>query len=152
MDKNFTENAVKLWKKVGTHNIMVLATGSESRISARPMSIIIYDGKFYCQTDESFLKYRQIAKNPNVALSCNNISIEGKCRIVGHPLDEDNSFFADRFKRHFSNSYKMYTAIPTERLLEITPSLIYLWKYKLLTPYMEYFDFENQIYRIEKMA
>jgi len=151
MENQFVEKTAKLWKKMGTHNIMVLATGSGGRISSRQMSVIVYNEKFYCQTDETFLKYKQITENPNVALSYKNLSIEGKCRTIGHPLDKDNSFFADRFKKHFSLSYKSYTAIPTERLLEITPTLVYSWEYKLLTPYMEYFDFENRAYRIEKM-
>jgi len=151
VENQFTEKSIKLWKKFGTHNIMVLATGTNNRISSRQMSVIVYDGKFYCQTDETYLKYKQITENPNVALSYKNFSIEGKCRIIGHPLDKENSFFADRFKKHFSHSYKLYTALPTEKLLEITPTLIYSWEYKLLTPYMEHFDFENQTYSIEKM-
>jgi len=145
------EKSVKLWKKFGTHNIMVLATGSDNRISSRQMSVIVHDGKFYCQTDDTYLKYKQITENPNVALSYKNFSIEGTCHIIGHPLANENSFFADRFKKHFPHSYKAYTALPTERLLEITPTVIYSWEYKLLVPYMEYFDFENQTYRIEKM-
>ena len=151
LENQFAEKVAKLWKKFGTHSIMVFATGSENRISSRPISIITYDKQFYCQTDERYLKYKQVTENPNVALSCKNLSIEGKCHVIGHPLEKGNSFFAERFKKHFPHSYKSYSALPTEKLLEITPTLIYSWAYRLLTPYMEYFDLEEQTYRIEKM-
>jgi len=151
MESQFVKETAKLWKKLKTHGTMALATCTDNRITSRQMSVIVHDGKFYCQTDETFLKYKQITQNPNVALCYKNFSIEGVCKIIGHPLDEENSFFADRFKKHFYLSYKLYTARPTEKLLEITPSLIYSWEYKLTSPYMEYFDFENRLYRIEAM-
>ena len=151
LENQFMEKAIKLWKKIGTHGIMALASYANNRITSRQMSVIVHGGKFYCQTDEAFLKYKQIIQNPQVALCYKNFSIEGVCQIIGHPLDKDNSFFADRFKKHFYLSYKSYTARPTEQLFEITPSLIYSWEYKLTKPYMEHFDFENQLYRIEAM-
>ena len=82
-------NLSRLWKKIGTHGIMVLSTCTENRVSSRPMSVIINDGKFYCQTDENYLKYRQICKNPSVALSINNFSIEGECTCIDRPIDEN---------------------------------------------------------------
>lgn len=63
--------------------------------------------------------------------------------------DGKNAFFANAYKKHFGGSYKAYSALPTERLLEITPTLIYSWNYKLTKPYMEYWDFRNEIYRKE---
>lgn len=61
-----------LWKKIGTHGIMTLSTCSEKRVTSRPMSMIVIDGRFYCQTDQTYLKYRQILKNPNVAICHKN--------------------------------------------------------------------------------
>jgi len=149
MENNFSEKTLKLWKKIGTHGIMTLSTCAENRVTSRSMSVVVYDVKFYCQTNETFLKYKQIAVNPNVALCLKNYSIEGKCRIIGNPLDESNSHFIELFKKHFFMSFKAYSALPTEKLLEITPVLIYSWEYKLTKPFMEYFDFENQTYRLE---
>jgi hypothetical protein len=151
MENQFAEKAIKLWQKIGTHGIMSLATCVDNRVSSRSMSVIVHDEKFYCQTDETFLKYKQITQNPNVALCYNNFSIEGKCCIIGQPLDEYNSFFAERFKKYFFGSFEAYTALPTEKLLEIKPVLIYSWEYELTKPYMEYFDFDNQLYRIKTM-
>lgn len=145
----FLEHSRELWKKVGSHGIMTLATCAENRVTARVMSVIVYNGKFYCQTDENFLKYKQITKNPNVALCYKNYSIEGVCRCIGKPLDEKNIFFAKAFKKHFFASYKAYSALKTECLLEITPTLIYVWEYEFMKPYMEYWDFTNKEYKRE---
>jgi hypothetical protein len=150
MENTFSENSLNLWKKIGTHGIMTLSTCADNRVTSRSMSVVIHDGRFYCQTDETFLKYKQIVINPNVALCFKNYSIEGKCRIIGNPLDESNGYFINLYKKHFLMSYKAYSAIPTERLLEIVPTLIYSWEYKFTKPYMEYFDFDNQTYRLEK--
>ena len=146
MENNFNEMTAKLWKKVGTHGIMTLSTCAESRVTSRSMSVIVYGGKFYCQTDETFLKYKQIEVNPNVALCFKNYSIEGKCRVIGSPVDDNNKFFAELYKKHFYMSFKAYSSLPTEKLLEITPALIYSWNYKLTKPYMQYYDFENKTY------
>ena len=150
MEHQLSDMTAKLWKKIGTHGIMALATCADNRITSRQMSVIVHDGKFYCQTAERYLKYQQITQNPNVALCYKNFSIEGECRAIGYPLDESNGFFAVAFKKHFYSSFKKYSALPAEKLLEITPALIYSWEYKLTKPYMEYFDFENQCYRLEE--
>ena len=146
----FSSNLSRIWRKIGTHGIMVLSTSAVNRVTSRPMSVIVFDGKFYCQTDESYLKYKQICQNPNVALSVKNFSIEGKCRNIGRPLDKNNQFFAESYKKHFRVSFNAYSALLTEILLEITPTLIYSWEYKLTKPFMEFFDFENELYHIEE--
>ncbi len=151
MDTIFSEKTSELWKKIGTHGVMILSTSAENRVTSRPMSIIVYDEKFYFQTDETFLKYKQILINSNAALCLKNFSIEGKCRIMGSPLDESNRFFIELYKKYFPTSCKAYSALPTEKLLEIVPALIYSWDYELTEPFMEYFDFDNQTYRLEKM-
>lgn len=157
MSTDFSENRSEefswhlpgLWKKISSHDIMTLSTCAESRVTSRSMSMIRIDGKFYCQTDETYLKFKQVSENPNVAVCWKNFSIEGICRCVGKPLDGKNAFFADAYKKHFAGSYKAYSALPTERLLEITPTLVYSWNYELTKPYMEYWDFRNMIYRKE---
>lgn len=146
--ESFDEKLPELWKKIGTHGIMTLSTCSANRVTSRPMSMIVTDGRFYCQTDKTYLKYRQISENQNVAVCHKNFSIEGTCRCIGKPLEND--FFINAFKKHFYGSYKAYSDLQNERLLEIVPTLIYSWNYKLTKLYMEYFDFVNFIYRREE--
>ncbi len=145
---SFDEKLSALWKKIGTHGIMTLSTCSANRVTSRSMSMVVTDGRFYCQTDQTYLKYRQISENPNVAVCHKNFSIEGTCKCIGKPLEND--FFIDPFKKYFYGSYKAYSDLQNEVLLEIVPTLIYSWNYKLTKPYMEYFDFVNLIYRREE--
>lgn len=146
---NFEGNLPRLWKKIGSHSVMALATCSENHVTSRSMSVVVLDGKFYCQTNRNFLKYQQILHNANVALCSNNFSIEGVVRDVGKPLDIENSSVAKAIKKHFLLAYKAYSGLEEERLLEIAPTLIYSWSYELAKPYIEYWDFEKQTYRKE---
>ena len=41
----------QLWRKIGSHGIMVLSSCAENRVTSRAMSVVVIDGKFYCQTD-----------------------------------------------------------------------------------------------------
>lgn len=145
--RNFSEKLPSLWNKLGTHGVMVLSTCSKNRVSSRPMSVVVIDGKFYCQTGENYLKCRQISDNPNVSLFTGNFSIEGKCIISDSPAKHD--IFLSSMKKHFMPAVMKYSYLPTERVLEITPNLIYSWNYQLDKPYMEYYDFINQTYRKE---
>lgn len=145
----FEEKLPKLWKKIGSHNVMALATCSENRVTVRQMSVVVLEGKFYCQTNRNYLKYQQILHNANVALCSNNFSIEGVIRDIGKPLDIENISVAKAIKKHFLLAYKSYSNLKDERLLEITPTLIYSWSYEGIKPYMEYWDFKEQTYRKE---
>lgn len=146
---SFPENLRLLWKKIGTHGVMTLSTCARNRVTSRKMSVVVNDGKFYFQTDETFMKFKQLNENPNAALCYKNFSIEGVCKCLGKPLDENNAFFAKAFKKHFFGSYKSYSALHTERLLELTPTMIYSWSYEFTKPYMEYWDLKNMSYRKE---
>lgn len=146
--KAFSENIPKLWKQIGTHGIMVMSTCADGRVTSRPMSVVVINGKFYCQTDEDYLKFRQISQNPNAALSKDNFSVEGKCKAIGKPYEND--FFIKAMKEYYPGAFERWSALPSERVLEITPEFIYLWIYENDRPYAEYYDFRNSTYRKEE--
>lgn len=147
MITEFSQTLPALWKKIGTHGVMVLSTCAENRVTSRPVSVVVIDGKFYFQTDENYLKYKQLSANGNAALSVKNFSVEGKCRSIGKP--SENKFFTRAMKKYFLAAYMNYSKLEAERVLEFTPTLIYSWSYELAKPYMEYWDFENLSYRKE---
>lgn len=147
MSTDFEEKLPLLWKRIGSHSVMTLSTCSDERVTSRPMSVVVIDGRFYCQTDISYLKCSQIKKNPNAALCVNNFSIEGKCKILEEPVKYD--FFMRAMKKHYLPAVERYSSLPAERVLEITPTLIYSWDYYMGKPYMEFFDFVNNTYRKE---
>jgi uncharacterized pyridoxamine 5'-phosphate oxidase family protein len=92
----FERRVNELFKGLGESKVMYLATCANGRVTSRAMSFIIYDQKLYFQTDRKFIKYEQISVNPNVAVSIDNIQIEGVCRDIGAPLDAANRFFAEK--------------------------------------------------------
>lgn len=143
----FEKQTSRLWKLMGSHSVTVLSTCAQNRVTSRPMSTVIIDGKFYCQTDVNYLKCKQLSENPNAALSFKNLSIEGVCRNIGKPTEHD--IFMNAMKEYFPSATERWSAIPTECLLEITPTLVYLWDYELSVPYMEYWDFQSKTYRKE---
>ncbi len=125
---------------------MCLATSKNNIVSARSMSIIIFDQKFYFQTDINFNKYDQIKENPNVALSYKNIQIEGICKEIGHPLLKTNSFFANLYEQYYNTSFTKYSSLNNERLFEITPYKITVWGYDDGKPYREFYMFSEKSY------
>lgn len=149
MNNDFLKTKKTFFENLTSHKIMVLSTSADSRVSSRTVSVIIHNGKFYFQTDENYLKFKQLSVNPNAAFCFDYYSVEGICKCIGKPTDDQNSFFIELFKEHFSASYELYSKLDTERLIEFTPKLIYCWGYDNSKPFIEYWDFENQKYNKE---
>ena len=147
MTEKFQLSMARLWRKIPKHSVMTLSTSSHERVSSRAVSVVSVGERFYFQTYEEILKYRQLSLNPNAALSFKNFSVEGKCRCIGKPNDEKNHFFITLFKKYFKLAYKQYSDLPNERLFEFTPTLIYSWEYDFNKPFMEYWNFEDKTYK-----
>ena len=143
----FTQKLNELFSKLGNHSIMCLATSFNDKVTARSMSIIIYNNKFYFQTDTNFQKFEQIKNNHNVALCCNNIQIEGVCTALGHPLLDSNSFFSDLYKKYYESSFLKYSSLKDEILFEVIPSKISVWDYDDGKPYQEFFVIQDNTYQ-----
>lgn len=144
MTEIFEVKLRELFDRLGESRIMVLATGDGSRISARSMSVVIYDNNFFFQTDRTFVKYRQLMMNKNAALCCENISVEGTAEEVGRPVE--NARFCRLYKQHFEGSYNAYSELENEVVFRLTPKLIKMWIYENGLPYVEIYDVENQTY------
>jgi uncharacterized pyridoxamine 5'-phosphate oxidase family protein len=116
------------------HKILVLATSANDRVTARSVSCVHRDLKVLFQTDKSLLKYKQMARNPNVALCADNMQIEGVAKIKGHPLDNANKEFLELFKREHRGSFEKYSQMKNAVVVEVEPRLITLWKYESARP------------------
>ena len=147
--KDYEKQISVLWKKIGSHGVMTISTCSHSRVTSRPMSVVVIDGRFYFQTDESYLKYRQLTDNPHVALSVKNYSVEGIARDIGKP--SKNAGFMSAMTTHFPSAVSRWSALPSERVIEVSPTLIRSWIYENDVPFTEHFDFTKQIYIMERM-
>lgn len=143
---SFTERYNAFLTEFGDARIMVLSTSKDNHVTSRMMSMVLYDGAFYFQSDKTFRKYEQLSHNPNVALCIENIQIEGICEEVGRPADF--SFFCDTYQKRFANSYKRYTFLENERLFCIKPRFVERWVYLEGIPFMETFDIESETYHL----
>jgi nitroimidazol reductase NimA-like FMN-containing flavoprotein (pyridoxamine 5'-phosphate oxidase superfamily) len=142
----FDAKCEALFAALGAGRIMVLATCAGGRVTARSVSVVVSGGKFYFQTDRSFLKYRQLLENRNAALCLDNIQVEGTSAEKGHPLDVENRLFAEQYQRCFPGSFEKYTAMKNETVFEISPTLITVWNYEDGKPTREFYDFRNNTY------
>lgn len=148
MEINVGSLEKEIFSILGDKKIMVLATYCENKVTARNMSCIIINRKIYFQTDKTFLKYKQILKNPNVALCLDNVQIEGIAKIKKHPFDEENKEFIGIFKENYNSSYNNYSHMENEVVVEIEPTFITLWKYENAQPFRDFFDIKgNKAYR-----
>ena len=132
----------ELFRTIGKVRKMVLSTSFDNRVTSRMMSFVIFDNKFYCQTDKTFLKYQQIKSNPKVALCIDNIQIEGIAKNIGKPLE--NKKFINLFKQYYKTSYEIYSFLENEILLEIEPTFIGVWTYKDFIPIREFYNLETK--------
>jgi len=125
----YAELEQEVLELIDRNRTMVLATCADTRVTARMMSII-HDGlMLYFQTGQDSTKYRQMAANSQVALCTGNMQIEGQAALRGHPLAPESRFFAETYRRLHRGSYDMYSALAWNRVVEVQPTLVTLWKY-----------------------
>ncbi|MGL5531519.1 MAG: pyridoxamine 5'-phosphate oxidase family protein [Culicoidibacterales bacterium] len=135
----------KFYQEFGISKKMVLSTVEKQRVTSRMMSIVRIKGVLYFQTDCKSTKYRQLVKNPYIALCNDNIQIEAKVIELGHPLNHKQ--FCEVFQVHHPHSYENYTILPDERLFAVALTKIQLWKYVEDKPYLAVYDIEQQTYQ-----
>lgn len=114
---------------------LILATCADNRVTIRPMSHVNEGLSVYFQTGEHYLKSQQIKANPHVALSVGTYEIEGHAEIIGHPTDESNRFFMDKYKVKFPN-YADYSTLPQQVLIKVEINLVRQWQYKNGKPFI----------------
>jgi len=142
---NFKEEMAKLFKQTKDHKVMTLATCADNYPTARSMSVIIFDENIYFQTGVNLLKYKQIVANNNVALSFDNVQIEGTANIIGKPLEDKNKEIMERYKKYFGAAFKNYSHLDDEILIEIKIKKVTIWKYDInLKPYRIFIETEKE--------
>ena len=123
---------------------LILATSSKNHVTARSVSCV-YDGlKIIFFTYKSSKKITQIIENPNVALSRQNISIEGIAKITGNPLNDQNKIFLEKYRAIHPDLLKKYSRGEKDQVVEVTPTLITLFKHEDDVPKLFYLNVKEQ--------
>jgi hypothetical protein len=114
---------------IDRNRTMVLATCAGQRVTARMMSII-HDGlTLYFQTGTASVKYQQMTENAQVALCIGNLQLEGRARLRAHPFAPGNEFFKTEYQALHPGSFKTYSGLAHNRVVEVQPARVTLWKY-----------------------
>lgn len=137
MMQTFKKNLDELFKRFSERKTMVLSTSKQDRVTARSVSVIIHDQKFYLQTDSNSLKYEQLTDNPHVALTFENMQIEGLAKDIGKP--DEHAFFVEKYQKYFPDRFARYSSLEVERLVEVEPTHISLWQYEDGEPVQVFF-------------
>jgi general stress protein 26 len=138
MELNYNLSEEEVFDLLENKKIIVLATSSDNIVTARSMSYILMNKKIYFQTSTSFLKYKQIVNNPNVALCVDNIQVEGIAKILKHPFEEKE--FAELYKKVHKGSFENYSHMNVAIVIEVEPVFITLWKYENNKPFRDFLD------------
>ena len=123
---SYDELRQEISQEIQKHNHGVLATSQGDFVTAREMAIITDGEKIWCFTASHTRKYKQMEANKNVALSINNLQIEGTAILKGDPSDEENKEFLKMFEEKFPKSWEFWRGQLENpdsawRLIEITP-------------------------------
>lgn len=137
LKKGFIESIEKL-------GIMVLATASAGKVTARPMSIVNIEEQILFQSDVNFLKFKQIKDNPNVAMTAGNIQIEGIAKIGEHSLASSNSDFVALYKEKHRGSYDSYSGSKNTVVIRVNPTFVTFWNYVDGQPCRDFLDFSAE--------
>ena len=140
----FEEKYNQLLSSIGDHKTMVLSTAVHNTAYSRMMSIVQFGEKFYFQTDCKMDKYSQLKLSSDISLCFDNITIQGRCKEVGIPLE--NEKFCELYSKYFTHAYQLYSHLENEVLFEITPTAIKVWGYENSNPYYEIYNVQNKTY------
>ena len=129
MDKNLTfPQAVELmFEKLGTSQIMALASSVNDYVMVRNVSCLFYDNKVWFKTDKNFRKTQQLYQNPRVAMCWSGVQIEGIAQNKGLVVDEPGRKFEGFYKKNLWGSYNKYSHEDTEILIEVSPKYVEIW-------------------------
>ena len=126
---------------------IVVATSDKDKVAARTVYFVMLNSCVYFLTSKAYDKYKQIVKNPNVALCSDNIQIQGVAKVKGHPGLEENKailkYFLEKCPEKERN--KRYVKHKNTVFIEVEINKISIW----INGGREYIDLnEKTAYRI----
>ena len=124
---NFSDLSKEIEEKLNKEESIVLATSANDETTARLMAHINYGPNVLFSTSRNSKKVKQIELNSRIALAINNIKIEAKAELFGHP-SEHPTFLKD-YAAKFPFYAKLYQSNPEDILIIAEPIRISLYKY-----------------------
>jgi uncharacterized pyridoxamine 5'-phosphate oxidase family protein len=142
----YDELELEIIKLIDHGHSMVLATCSNSRVTVRMVSTVHIGLTIFFQTSKNSVKYSQILDNLQIALCAENMQIEGVAAVLGYPLANENCFFVELYQNIHPNSFKTYSHLLSNVVIEVKPTFITLWKHDALgKPYRDFLDITRKL-------
>ena len=124
--KEINFNALKdeIFKRLKELKEVVISTSYKDQVTSRTVYCYLDNDYLHFITSKAYTKYRQISRNPNVALCSGNMQIEGIAEIMGHPkeceinIDDENTM----------NYVNHYGRIKNTVLIRVRPTKVILYK------------------------
>ena len=115
-------------QEIEKHEWGYLATSDGDKIRVGKMRLVSDGLTLWCFTLSLSIKYKQISKNPKVAISDGNLQIEGIASLKGHPHDEENADFLKAYRETQPENYERTSRRSFKRsntrVIEIKPQRI----------------------------
>lgn len=146
---NYQEATKKLFEYLDHNGELVLATTDGERTTARIISTFRLNHKLYFQTDTNSTKYKQLLKQPKIALADDHYSIEGIASVIGKTTDPAISSWMDHYEAKWPEAHKRYSKMDISRLIEINIQQVKAWEMIDGAPYETYIDFVNGNFEVK---
>lgn len=139
---DFHSTLATIMQKIAKKGLVTLATSQNDFVTARSISVVVYEGRIAFQTSTKLLKFQQIQDNPNVSLCLDNLQIEGSAKIKQAPKNEEK--FSQLYQKKHPSSYQNYSQMASSRVIEIIPSNMKVWTYHEGAPYLSSLNIEQE--------
>lgn len=136
-------NAEEVVQALEKEKTMILATCSENRVTIRPMSHINDGLSVYFQAGADSVKMQQIRENPNVAMCVGTCELEGVATELGHPLAENNAFFAQGLKAKHPDAFERWSSLEDEVVVKVVVKRARQWRYIEDEPFLAEAEFDK---------
>lgn len=103
---------------------IVVSTSYNDIVTSRTVFCSSDGSDVYFITSKAYTKYKQIVKNPNVALCRDNIQITGTAEIPGHPSMMNLKFGNEEADKYISH----YSRYKNTVMIKVVPAKIVLYR------------------------
>ncbi|MFX0171623.1 MAG: pyridoxamine 5'-phosphate oxidase family protein [Candidatus Hodarchaeota archaeon] len=147
---DYLELKDKIIKFLEERRAIVLDTSADNRVTARTVSFVSEELQIFFWSYRNHTKFYQIQENPKVALSRDNLQIEGISELKGSVLDPENEDYLEKYRKKFPQEYERYVDEPDMILVTVKPTLFVLMVNIDGTLYRDHLDVRiKDAYRIE---
>jgi general stress protein 26 len=119
---------------------IVLSTSSKNIVTSRMMSFANEELVFYFLTGKRTRKCKQIEDNEHVSLCIDNIQLEGKAKLIGHPSEKDNLRVCEIFKYRHKGFFERFAHFKAAIFIEVKCTEVKQWKMIEGKDYFIYID------------